>query len=47
MIGRMIHDKGFDTAITRDCYSACGLIWLAGKRRALAADAKLGFHMPW
>ena len=47
MIGRMIHDKRFDTAITRDCYSACGLIWLAGKRRALAADAKLGFHMPW
>lgn len=45
-IGKIIRLKGFDTMVASDsqCNSACGLIWLAGSKRILADDSKIGFH---
>ncbi|WP_204269929.1 hypothetical protein, partial [Klebsiella michiganensis] len=38
--------KGFATAVGDDglCASACGLAWLAGNPRLMAASARIGFH---
>ncbi len=45
-IGEVIHANGYTTGVPDGfkCASACGLIWLAGRKRALQGDAKVGFH---
>ena len=45
-IGDIIRDLGMTTVVGRGqyCASACGLIWLAGKRRLLTPTSRLGFH---
>ena len=45
-IGNAIRSLGFNTFVADEaiCTSACGLIWLAGDRRYLGANAALGFH---
>lgn len=45
-IGRVIRLKGMSTVVAQDdyCVSACGLIWLAGERRFLTPNARVGFH---
>lgn len=47
-IGKTISIKGFVTAVPDGsiCASACGLIWLAGKSRAMEAGSYIGFHAP-
>jgi PAN domain len=45
-IGRTIQLRGYDTAVASGtiCSSACGLVWLAGKRRGYFPNAQIGFH---
>lgn len=45
-IGRLVHDSGLETAVAKDaiCASACGFIWLAGKRKAIEDGGRVGFH---
>jgi len=45
-IGNTIRIFKFNTFVADGaiCASACGLIWLAGDRRYLGANAALGFH---
>lgn len=41
---QVIRKRGLDTYVSGDCLSACTLIFVAGKHRALSASARLGFH---
>jgi hypothetical protein len=45
-IGEAIRAKGYQTIIGDDaiCASVCGLIWLAGSVRHIAATGHVGFH---
>ncbi len=45
-IGAVIATTGFTTLVGPDigCSSACGLVWLAGARRYMAASSGIGFH---
>lgn len=47
-VGLELHDivraHGLDTLVTGGCASACTDVFLAGRRRWAAEDAKLGFH---
>jgi hypothetical protein len=45
-IGIAIHRSGYSTEVpvNATCASICGLIWLAGEPRLLAATSKIGFH---
>lgn len=46
-IGSEIRLRGFTTFVAggeMQCYSACALIWVAGVRRYMIADAKIGVH---
>ena len=45
-IGREIRAYGLQTLVPAggSCASACALIWLAGTRRMLASQARLGLH---
>src|SRR5260370_26181045 len=43
-IGEFIRLKGWDTAVFDDCSSACAAIWLAGIRRMMTPNARIGFH---
>ena len=36
-----------DTIAAEECFSACTLVFLGGRSRTLAPDAKLGFHRQW
>jgi hypothetical protein len=45
-IANMIKTKGLDTYVTRQCVSACTIVFLAGRNRLMAPTAKLGFHQP-
>jgi hypothetical protein len=43
--GMMIRQRGLDTTIYGNCYSACPLVFIGGKRRVVwAAPYRLGFH---
>jgi hypothetical protein len=45
LIGYDILNREYDTYHSEGiCYSACALIWLAGKTRYMSSGAKLGFH---
>ena len=39
-----ILDKGLNTRVESDCYSACTLIYISGRARSLGDQAELGFH---
>lgn len=45
-IGATIRLKNFSTMVAADddCFSACGLIWIAGVRRHLWPTSRIGFH---
>ncbi len=45
-IGATIRLRNFATMVTADseCYSACGLVWLASERRYMAETSQIGFH---
>lgn len=45
-MGQLIRDRGFFTLVPGRsvCASSCGLVWLAGKRRFMEPDARIGFH---
>lgn len=45
-IGATIRLRGFATMVAADgeCYSACGLVWLASERRYMAVSSQIGFH---
>jgi hypothetical protein len=45
-IGKAIRIKEFSTLVGQnvECASACGLVWLAGNRRYVHPDARIGFH---
>ena len=45
-IGKVIQLRGYDTAVPEGatCASACGFIWLAGTKRFVFPDARIGFH---
>ena len=48
MIGRAIRYKGLATKIPAGarCDSACSFIWLAGVRREIDCQARIGLHAP-
>ncbi|SDZ57285.1 hypothetical protein SAMN05444004_12326 [Jannaschia faecimaris] len=45
-IGATVRLRDFSTMVAADaeCYSACGLVWLASQRRYIAASSQIGFH---
>lgn len=45
-IGKIIRISGYSTVIPRNatCASSCALIWLAGQRRLLSPNGRVGFH---
>jgi len=43
-IGREISSKGLTTYVSRQCLSACTIIFISGKQRWLATNAVLQFH---
>ena len=45
-IGSEIRSRGWSTLVPESakCASACSMIWLAGQKRLLGADAQIGFH---
>lgn len=43
-IAEVIARRGLDTYVETECTSACTIAFLAGKERAVAPDARLGFH---
>ncbi|WP_352672254.1 hypothetical protein [Mesorhizobium australicum] len=45
-IGAQIRINDHVTAVgaNGECYSACGLIWVAGVRRYISPTSKIGFH---
>jgi hypothetical protein len=45
-IGSMAKAKGFSTSVPKGatCASACGFIWLAGKKKSVSDGARVGFH---
>lgn len=43
-LSNYIRENNIDTYALNECYSACTVIFIAGKNRFLIDDAKLGFH---
>ncbi|MBA8906466.1 hypothetical protein [Aminobacter ciceronei] len=45
-IGAQVRLQNYATMVMPDgeCFSACGLIWVAGARRYMSASSSLGFH---
>lgn len=43
-VADIIRTRGLDTYVGRFCASACTLVFLGGRHRYLAPDARLGFH---
>ena len=43
-IANKVIDLNLDTVAHGDCMSACTMIFLAGKKRTLAENSRLGFH---
>ncbi|MBZ9873184.1 hypothetical protein LB542_20270 [Mesorhizobium sp. BR1-1-9] len=45
-IGARIRLNNYVTSVgaNGECYSACGLIWVAGTRRYMSSTSKIGFH---
>ncbi|RYY47702.1 MAG: hypothetical protein EOP59_00660 [Sphingomonadales bacterium] len=45
-MAQMVKGAGLDTLADGECSSACIFPFLAGKRRLVGAEARLGFHQP-
>lgn len=45
-IGDLVSGKGLNVIVDQDCSSACTVILLSGRMRALEADSGVGFHRP-
>lgn len=43
-VARVILEHRLDTFVVTACYSACTIAFIAGKRRTLAPEGRLGFH---
>ena len=41
---RLIVERGLDTHVTTDCFSACTIVFLSGKKRTAHPTARFGFH---
>jgi hypothetical protein len=41
---RLIVERGLDTHVTTDCFSACTIAFIAGKNRTANVSARFGFH---
>lgn len=46
-ISDLIRARGLSTFVTRQCASACTIVFLGGKQRYLLSTARLGFHQPY
>jgi hypothetical protein len=44
---RLLRRHGVDTYVPEQCVSACALVFLGGRHREMAANARLGFHAPY
>lgn len=42
----LIRAKGLTTFVEKDCMSACTIVFLGGKERAVMPAARIGFHQP-
>lgn len=42
----LIHAKGLNTFVEKDCMSACTIVFLGGQQRAVMPAARIGFHQP-
>jgi hypothetical protein len=45
-VAGMVRARGFDTYVETACMSACAMILLSGRDRAVAPAAQIGFHAP-
>lgn len=43
-MARQIEERGLDTHADGDCFSACTIVFMAGRNRTLGVDGRLGFH---
>jgi len=45
-MARIVNTRGFTTVVQpgKVCASMCAVVWLAGRRRTMADDARIGFH---
>ena len=43
-LATVIVSNGLDTYVSEDCYSACTIAYVAGKKRTISPQGKLGFH---
>lgn len=41
---RLIVERGLDTHVTANCFSACTIVFIAGAQRTAAPTARFGFH---
>jgi hypothetical protein len=41
---RLIIERGLDTHVTTDCFSACTIVFIAGNNRTANLSARFGFH---
>jgi hypothetical protein len=46
-IAEAIETRNLVTHATDDCESACTIVFMAGRERTLATEARLGFHSGW
>jgi hypothetical protein len=44
LLANVIRKRGLNTYVEANCTSACTIVFLAGKERAAAPSAKIGFH---
>lgn len=44
LLAEVIRKRGLNTYVEHYCASACTIVFLAGKKRAMAPSAKIGFH---
>ena len=45
-MGDLIRRRGLSTYVSKQCLSACTIIFLNGRERLISADARIGFHQP-
>ena len=43
-LAALIRSNGLSTSVDHECSSACTLVFIGGRTRQMASDAKLGFH---
>ena len=43
-LARVIQQFGLDTHVESECYSACTIAFIAGRKRTLGKSGRLGFH---